>query len=191
MNEHSSRLARTCALVAALGIGLVALSCGGGSGPDSVVGPASAPSGDEGALTASAKLQAQPVCHYDATLGTYTTLKLNPQALSAHVPGHPKDYAGACVAATCPCFTTADIDALAATCPVAPVGSCYLAYSLDLLCPSGAVYLGSFEAYLGATECATITVAGEVRISVTSAQLAACQVAIVTSAHYPPYCQRL
>lgn len=105
-------------VVAALGAGLLALSCGGDAGPDRVVGPAAPDqpiaATDAGAVTASAQPPKQAVCHYDQTLDTYSTLNLSAQGAAAHITHHAKDYAGACV--VCPCFGPTDFATAVAYC---------------------------------------------------------------------------
>ncbi len=105
--------------VAVLAVGLVALSCGGDVGRDRIVGPATpaqaVAAAEAGTVTASAKPAKQAVCHYDASLDTYTTLNLNAQGAAAHLAHHSNDYAGTC-AGPCPCFGPNDFDAAVSHC---------------------------------------------------------------------------
>ncbi len=97
--------------LAAIGAGLLALSCGQDVGRERIVGPA-APAqatAETGTVTASAEPGMQAVCHYDASLDTYTTLKLSAPGATAHLTHHTQDYAGTC--AVCPCFGAGDFAA--------------------------------------------------------------------------------
>lgn len=98
--------------VGALASGIAMLSCGGGGDQQGIVSPTWVASGatanNQGTVTSLAR-QSQPeaVCHYDKTLGTYSTLNLTPQGVAAHLANHPLDKAGACVV-PCPCFGAGD-----------------------------------------------------------------------------------
>jgi hypothetical protein len=179
-------------VLAALASGLAALSCGG-TERDTVVGPPpSQPlaATDQATVTASATAK-QTICHYDKTLDTYSTLSLTASGVAAHIPKHVKDYDGAC-AATCPCFTRATIDALAATCSGGATAQCPVQYSVQLFCITAPVggNKGYFEAGLGADTCVWDTVDSTgalVRAEkpVSAPEFAACKDAIVTSEPYP------
>jgi hypothetical protein len=103
-------------VVAALGAALVVTSCGGDIGRDSVVGPASVQgvtATDQGAVTASAEVQMQAICHYDTTTGTFSDLRVPEVAVAGHLKHG--DSKGTC-AARCPCFGAADFAAAVSTC---------------------------------------------------------------------------
>lgn len=105
---------------------LVALSCGGGGGPNGLTGPeatAARVGPDEDAVvSASGSPAFVDVCHYDATTGEYSELRLPAPALEPHVNhgDFEKPYAGYDCAqgrpVSCPCYTAAGLDAVASTC---------------------------------------------------------------------------
>jgi hypothetical protein len=97
------------AAVGALASGIAMLSCGGGGEQQGIVSPTSvATANAPGTVTALARqAQQEDVCHYDKTLGTYSTLSLTPQGVAAHLANHPDDKPGACVV-PCPCFGAGD-----------------------------------------------------------------------------------
>jgi hypothetical protein len=188
----------------AVATALLALSCGGGGGAEtsSVVGSSPAQStavaNDSGVVTASGQPK-QDVCHYAG--GSYQTLNLPPPAVSAHLAQHSRDYAGACrTSATCPCFTKAMIESLAATCSVGLVAQCDVTHSLQLYCSPGpfSSNLGYFEA--ATSSCVSITqdeVTGDLvrrERAVSASELQACKDAITTSGPYlstdPGICPR-
>jgi hypothetical protein len=201
-----SRSGAVLAVTVAVVAGLAALSCGGGVGSDSVVGPAPvqavAAATDQGTVTASGQKK-QDLCHYAG--GKYNTLNLPPSAIEAHLSQHAKDYlkdpALACgeIAATCPCFGAADLAktcdvswTLAATCPgpgysfnafctfSCSSSVCPPAYNLGLMWVDATATTCYRQAWDSSGNAADVQVTG-----LDPAQVAACEAAIVTSPYYP------
>jgi hypothetical protein len=138
-------------------------------------------------VTASAAAKVT-VCHKGQELRVATS------ALGGHL-GHG-DRLGTC-AATCPCFTSAGIDQMAAQCDANLYVDCSEKYSVAMFCwgNGGGANLGAFQAILGTDTCGTVLKDStgafvESSQAVSAAEYEACKQAIFGSSSYQPYCPR-
>jgi hypothetical protein len=161
-------------------------SCGGS--PESVTAPAAVSSAgeDSGGVTASAAAKVT-ICQNGKTL------QVAQNALGA-LRAHGANL-GSCAAPQCPCFTSATIASVAATCvPAEQYAVCGSEYSIELRCSYGGTTLEIFTAETGSSQCSTTTWDSNANPATKSttvwpAELDACQQAIASSSSYQTYCR--
>ena len=193
-----SSAGRLLALAAA---SVLAVSCGvGGSvtGPDPVPEPSAVAVADEaGAVQASAAKGMVSVCHKQGSV--YRALSIPTGSLQFHVAhGDRVPVNGSCATpppATCPCYTTAQIDSTrcaSTTSPLQPLcpSDIYAQFGLPVVegigwsCNSGQ-QSGFYVVYDSAGfSCASLTSTGETNISLSAAQVDACLATIRASQLY-------
>jgi hypothetical protein len=179
--------ARMAPVVIVLAAAVISGSCGGPQeSPTSPVAVERA-DGESGSVTAAAAAKVT-VCHKGQELRVATS------ALGGHL-GHG-DRLGSC-AATCPCFTSAGIDQMAAQCDANLYVDCSEKYSVAMFCwgNGGGANLGAFQAILGTDTCGTVLKDStgafvESSQAVSAAEYEACKQAIFGSSSYQPYCPR-
>lgn len=187
-------------LLALAAASVLAVSCGvGGSvtGADPVPEPSAVAAADEaGAVEASAAKGKVSVCHKQGS--AYKSLLIASNALQVHLGhGDRLPVNGSCATpppATCPCYTTAQIDSTqcSSTSPVEPLcpSDIYAQFGLPVVegigwsCNSGQ-QSGFYVVYDSAGfSCASLTGAGELSIPLSAAQVDACLATIRSSQLY-------
>jgi len=192
-----SRGCRTLTPLAAVFAALLLSSCGGSMG-DSVTGPSpiDMPADSSDLRVADVQLDDLDLDGLSASSADKVLIchkgKESLWVSSSAVPGHQGhgDILGECgAAATCPCFSQADIDAAASGCS-SLTAFCPATYSLGLFCNTTTTSAGYWEAVVGQNSCTwTVGSITETR-PVDAGQFEACRVAITSSALYPPACPR-
>jgi hypothetical protein len=146
---------------------------------------------DGGSVSEAAKPTTTLLCHYDATTGTSSDLKVPPAAVQGHL--NHGDVLGSC--AVCPCFTAADLalscsdgETLGATCTGEEP------YYLLLGCNAGTTFgfSVSVRVDVDAASCWVVKPGPffQQQAGLTPAQLAVCKSLIVSSPHYPASCPK-